>query len=244
MNRKELLQEAGRIVTVDRAATHGRAEDSFAAIAGLWSSYLDASISSVDVACMMALLKIARIRGNPSHEDNWVDLAGYAACGAEVAHPSPATETGLEEAPIPYEVVDGLEEARPVKRAEKSMEKNDSANTTDTKYTHFMGAAAAKWGWRKQPEDQYWFGSTGEWMPVSPDPEWEHNAMYRRPNKQSKQAEKTEDEWEYFTGKEAIDKGMKKDMWDQFEALGKWIASNFYSPWDRDTNYRRPRKQS
>jgi len=36
-----------------------------------------------DVALMMALLKIARLKGNPIHGDSWVDLAGYAACGAE-----------------------------------------------------------------------------------------------------------------------------------------------------------------
>ena len=33
---------------------------------------------------MLALLKIARIRSGNGKEDNWVDLAGYAACGAEV----------------------------------------------------------------------------------------------------------------------------------------------------------------
>lgn len=120
MNRKELLQEAGRIVTVDRAATHGRAEDSFSAIAGLWSAHLGVNISPVDVACMMALLKIARIKGNPSHEDNWIDLAGYAACGAEVAAASQEPPTGLAEepegkdSPIPFELAG---------EAEKSMEK-------------------------------------------------------------------------------------------------------------------------
>jgi hypothetical protein len=34
---------------------------------------------------MMALMKIARLATNPAHEDSWVDLAGYAACGASVA---------------------------------------------------------------------------------------------------------------------------------------------------------------
>ena len=34
---------------------------------------------------MMALLKIARIRSGPSMADSYVDLAGYAACAAEVA---------------------------------------------------------------------------------------------------------------------------------------------------------------
>ena len=34
---------------------------------------------------MMALLKIARVKYNPRHADSWVDIAGYAACGAECA---------------------------------------------------------------------------------------------------------------------------------------------------------------
>jgi hypothetical protein len=34
---------------------------------------------------MLGLLKIARLRANPTHRDSWVDLAGYAACGYEVA---------------------------------------------------------------------------------------------------------------------------------------------------------------
>ena len=36
-------------------------------------------------ACMMALLKIARIIYNPEHMDSWVDGCGYLACGAEIA---------------------------------------------------------------------------------------------------------------------------------------------------------------
>ena len=33
---------------------------------------------------MLALLKIARIASGRAKEDNWVDLAGYAACGGEI----------------------------------------------------------------------------------------------------------------------------------------------------------------
>jgi hypothetical protein len=39
----------------------------------------------VDVAMMMALLKIARIQSGTATEDSFVDLAGYAACGGEIA---------------------------------------------------------------------------------------------------------------------------------------------------------------
>ena len=42
-------------------------------------------ISPADVAAMMIMLKISRARQTPTHKDSWVDMAGYAACGYEVA---------------------------------------------------------------------------------------------------------------------------------------------------------------
>lgn len=85
MSRADILAQASRIVTKDRAATHGAAEDSFALIGALWSVWLGQPVSSVDVAVMMDLLKTARIKANPGHADNWIDKAGYAACGGEIA---------------------------------------------------------------------------------------------------------------------------------------------------------------
>jgi hypothetical protein len=36
------------------------------------------------VPVMMTLLKLARIKSNPKHEDNWIDGCGYLACGGEI----------------------------------------------------------------------------------------------------------------------------------------------------------------
>ena len=85
MTRKECLDAAAKAVMTDRAREYGRPEDCFGLIAALWSRYTERDISSADVAVMMILLKIARIEGNPRHADSWVDIAGYAACGAECA---------------------------------------------------------------------------------------------------------------------------------------------------------------
>jgi hypothetical protein len=86
MNRADILATASKYVTKDRAATHGDAEDNFRRIADLWNTYLGVDdITSIDVAVMLALLKVARIRSNPTHADNWIDIAGYAACGGEIA---------------------------------------------------------------------------------------------------------------------------------------------------------------
>jgi hypothetical protein len=38
--------------------------------------------NALDVAAMMALLKVSRMKTSPEHLDNWDDLAGYAICGA------------------------------------------------------------------------------------------------------------------------------------------------------------------
>lgn len=89
MNREEILKTASQYVTVDRAATHGDAENNFDAISDLWVNYLIGrevqSITGYDVAIMMALFKIGRIRSNPSHVDSYVDAAGYLAIAGEIA---------------------------------------------------------------------------------------------------------------------------------------------------------------
>lgn len=85
MNRKEVLDRAGECVLQDRNTQYGSPEDSFSEIAGLWSFFLGTEIKAYQVAVMMALMKIARIKYNPTHADSWVDLAGYAACGSEAS---------------------------------------------------------------------------------------------------------------------------------------------------------------
>ena len=87
--RTGILNQAEKYVTKDRAATHGDMENNFQTIADLWSNYLgisdDIELSPTDVAVMMTLLKIARVKSNPANADNWVDACGYMACGGEIA---------------------------------------------------------------------------------------------------------------------------------------------------------------
>jgi hypothetical protein len=93
MKRAEILAAAERCVCGDREQDYGRPEDNFRTIAELWEAYIkgkcvarnvDVGIFPEDVAVMLALLKIARIASGHAKEDNWVDLAGYAACGGEI----------------------------------------------------------------------------------------------------------------------------------------------------------------
>lgn len=97
MNRKECLTSAETCVTGQRQKDYGKVEDNFSNIGLLWGVYLRAAhpqyaqvmaingIDAKDVAMMMALLKIARIATGSGTEDSFVDLAGYAACGCEIA---------------------------------------------------------------------------------------------------------------------------------------------------------------
>ncbi len=83
--RAHILDSAKEAVTKDRAATHGNPEDTFGRLAALWSAYLGVPVTAVDAALMLGLLKVARAKGNPGHDDNFIDLAGYAACAGELA---------------------------------------------------------------------------------------------------------------------------------------------------------------
>ena len=85
MTRREILDAARRCVCGDREQDYGSPESNFQRIADLWNAYWSTTaICAQDVAAMLALLKIARIRSGHAKEDNWVDLAGYAACGGEI----------------------------------------------------------------------------------------------------------------------------------------------------------------
>ncbi len=83
--RADILDTAKEYVTKDRAADHGDMEDNFLTIASYWNTHLGIySIGPQDVAVMMTLLKLARIRQNEKHLDNWIDACGYMACGGEI----------------------------------------------------------------------------------------------------------------------------------------------------------------
>ena len=85
MTRSEILDLAKTYVTQDRAATHGNAERNFGLIAVYWSAHLDANVTAADVAVMMTLLKLARLKSNIGNLENWTDGCGYLACGGEIA---------------------------------------------------------------------------------------------------------------------------------------------------------------
>ena len=90
MTRKEILDAAAQIVTQDREEQYGSPEDCFDAIATLWADYLQECgvaidfLEPFDVGNRMILRKISRSAIGKPKADNWIDIAGYAACGGEL----------------------------------------------------------------------------------------------------------------------------------------------------------------
>ena len=84
-----VLEEAGSLITGDRNISYGTPTQNFTNIAELWSVRMkhklkdDTSIDPEDVADLMILLKVARNIANIKR-DSYVDIAGYAGCGAEI----------------------------------------------------------------------------------------------------------------------------------------------------------------
>ena len=94
LKRAEILRTAEKYITQDRAEQHGSMEENFTTIANYWSEHLGTKVTAIDVAIMMSLLKIARLKSNAKNSDNWVDGCGYMACGGELAC-NVFTKTGL-----------------------------------------------------------------------------------------------------------------------------------------------------
>lgn len=88
MNREEILSTASQYITTDRDATHGDAEENFENVADLWNWWMQGRdrcvFDGLDVCMMMVMFKIARIKGNPTHVDSYVDAAGYLAIAGEI----------------------------------------------------------------------------------------------------------------------------------------------------------------
>lgn len=107
--RGRILDDAKQCVNKDRNATHGNPEDNFGAIARRWRAHIknkygvDLDLDPASVGIMMTDMKLARIEGNPTYVDSYIDAAGYIACTAGISlakKPSePADIEGIQAPP-------------------------------------------------------------------------------------------------------------------------------------------------
>lgn len=83
--RQQVLDAASAGINGPREQDYGDPVVGFTRTAKLWEQILGTPVTPEQVALCMAALKIARLVETPSHQDSWVDIAGYAALGGEVA---------------------------------------------------------------------------------------------------------------------------------------------------------------
>jgi hypothetical protein len=84
----DTLRIAAEAVCGERNQSYGSPADDFRTQAEMFSSYLSRTnctnvlVTASDIAALMILVKVARQAHRPK-ADNWIDVAGYAACGAQ-----------------------------------------------------------------------------------------------------------------------------------------------------------------
>lgn len=108
--KSEIAHEALNIVNGARRSAYGKPEQNFGRIADFWMTYFKSKgwqiaecsprglrsvrLEPLDIAAMMRLMKEARLAETPDHRDSYVDLVGYALCGAEAAGVAPKPGAG------------------------------------------------------------------------------------------------------------------------------------------------------
>ena len=109
---ESILEEAISLISNDRHNDHGPADKSFERIAKFWSLILDTPVQPHQVAQCMIALKLSRINHTSVNDDNWIDIAGYAALGGEIAQhfevvsPAMGVDDLLTQAHAPNEYFD------------------------------------------------------------------------------------------------------------------------------------------
>lgn len=83
--RSATLRTADGLVNGDRQDEYGTPDVNLGRIATLWGVIFGHEVTKSEVALALACLKVARLVQTPWSRDGWVDLAGYAAIGAEVS---------------------------------------------------------------------------------------------------------------------------------------------------------------
>lgn len=95
MTTESILQEAERLIHGDRNKNYGHPRENFDDIATMFAAYLEMPITDIDVANLMILVKVARVKGSGYHRDSFTDIAGYAGCvGRIYEEPLPVEMSG------------------------------------------------------------------------------------------------------------------------------------------------------
>tara|TARA_R100000951_G_scaffold116383_2_gene127946 strand:+ start:3623 stop:3931 length:309 start_codon:yes stop_codon:yes gene_type:complete len=85
MKREDVLRNAEELTSAVRDEIYGDPTTNHERIAEMWSSILNVDVRAEEVVLCMIAVKMSRLCRTPHHEDSWVDIAGYAALGGEIA---------------------------------------------------------------------------------------------------------------------------------------------------------------
>lgn len=93
--RSKFLTEVDGTINGERSDSYGDPSIGFAKTAAMFNAVTGAEILPVDVVIFNMVQKLERLSHTPGHRDSWLDIAGYAALGAEVAAATaiPASKT-------------------------------------------------------------------------------------------------------------------------------------------------------
>lgn len=74
----DVLDELRHVLVSERSQDYGRALDNFERMASVTNASSTVDMDWLDAAKAMIAMKLARLAANPTHEDSWLDIAGYA----------------------------------------------------------------------------------------------------------------------------------------------------------------------
>lgn len=86
-NREVVLRTAEKLVMRDRNCTYGPPTQDFDRTAAIWNAmgvtFNGEPLRGHHVAMLQIGLKLSRLTWSELHQDSWIDVAGYSACGYE-----------------------------------------------------------------------------------------------------------------------------------------------------------------
>jgi hypothetical protein len=93
MKAKDFLKQAEKTLNEDRQDQYGSFGYNLEQCAKMWEGYAETPLDAIDVALMMAIFKINRIRANKNHLDSYVDALAYIAGAAEISQAGSASSS-------------------------------------------------------------------------------------------------------------------------------------------------------
>lgn len=145
--RQKLIDLMSKAVLSDRNKVYGEPEKNFQNIADVWNwwfegkegDWVENGFTALAVAHMMTLMKMARLKTNPTHFDSQVDAAGYQACAADfVRFPEEATAT-LPPGGLLLRLEDGAEVVLTGDEAGKMVKVIRERDVGDLTYLTYLG---------------------------------------------------------------------------------------------------------